>query len=726
MAEEGTLKDSLAESERLFKETGYLFGFSTLELKEADPIKYETVWGMLQNASYAAYETARKISTSPIVREVGDCMWGFLLPTGEPCCTSYGIYAHFTCMGTFVKWMIEHDYEEDPGFHHGDIFECNEPHYAGVHVPDVYDVIPIIYKGELVGWAAGVNHLLEVGGITPGSIVNLAPECFDEGLHICAEKIGSDDKLDKSYISRVNVGCRMPSFWLMDCRSRIAGCLIIREKVLEIVERYGVDYFKKATREYVEDSRRYTLGRILSQAIPGRLRKTSCKDVMMKGKGVLPQQNRDYMVHQPTEIVVKPDGHVKVSLDGGSGWLWFGINCTPDSIKGAFNVAYTGMIGFDLVNYGSLATVELDVPPGTWANPHPVYPFASTAIPWTLMVTWIGSFFALWSRLYFSRGYLEEVLSGGPHSVTNETAGLNAYGIYVAGLNVEMTCNGMPARAIGDGENVSWSIYNPYSDQGTAEAYEDLFHYIYLSRRIAPDSAGFGKYRGGLGWNPVWLGMNSPGFSYAVGDLGVRSMICTNDTMFGSYPAQVDRGACTMGSNMKQLIEQKKPLIHERGDPRSPNLLKLEGKVYTNLAIPWYSPGELHEYDVMEYIVPGGQGFGDPIERPLDRIKYDLDRGFTLVETVNHVYGAEAKYDEKAKEWIVDEKATQKLRQRIREERRKRGIPFKEWWQKERERVKAKQMPEAVADMYRTSMNLSPRYAKEIREFWKLPDDFTF
>jgi hypothetical protein len=35
-------------------------------------------------------------------------------------------------------------------------------------------------------------------------------------------------------------------------------------------------------------------------------------------------------------------------------------------------------------------------------------------------------------------------------------------------------------------------------------------------------------------------------------------------------------------------------------------------------------------------------------------------------------------------------------------------------------------MDEAVIEMWRTSMELSPDYARELREFWKLPEDFTF
>ncbi len=35
-------------------------------------------------------------------------------------------------------------------------------------------------------------------------------------------------------------------------------------------------------------------------------------------------------------------------------------------------------------------------------------------------------------------------------------------------------------------------------------------------------------------------------------------------------------------------------------------------------------------------------------------------------------------------------------------------------------------MADAVVDMWRSSMSLSPKYAAQLRSFWKLPEDFEF
>jgi hypothetical protein len=54
-------------------------------------------------------------------------------------------------------------------------------------------------------------------------------------------------------------------------------------------------------------------------------------------------------------------------------------------------------------------------------------------------------------------------------------------------------------------------------------------------------------------------------------------------------------------------------------------------------------------------------------------------------------------------------------------------VPFRQWWQQEREKILAKEhMADAVHDMWRGVMELSPDYGRELRAFWNLPQEFTF
>ena len=726
-----TLRELLAENERLFQETGHLFGLKELRRKQEDPGTYEATWQILLNICNTAWAVGCRVSSSAIAVEGGDALWALHLPTGEAVCTSRGITAHPGLLSVFIRSLIELGYEDDPGMHPGDIFENNDAHYGGIHPADFDAAIPIFYGDELVAWASGVSHVMDSGAIMPGSIGFMNPDSFADGMPVTMEKVGEHDRLFPWYEMRVRSRTRMPDWVMGDARGRLAGMLTIRDRVIQMIDKYGLDHFKDVMREYVEDSRRYAVRRVKTQTVPGRLRKSNFKDLAMSGKRVImPSQNIDCLFNLPLEITIDADAKVIFSLKGASSWVPFGQNITPPAIMSALLNAYSHIVGFDMFNWGSVATWQLETPPpGSWANPYPVNYHAASGVAWAPAVMWMSSLYETFGRAYFMRGYVEEVAAGAATTLTAEFSGIGQYGIYVAGLTLEQASNGAPARGMADGENSAWCIYTPNADFGNAEVTELYYPIVYLGRNIEPDSGGYGKYRGGLGHTAVWMIKNTPGVEYQCGCAGMRSKVVGNHGMYGAYPSWPDRGSYASGTNVKELIEARKPLVHERGDPVEPDLLKnVQARVLeTNLVAPFVTPEQLHEYDLVIHPVSGAQALGDPIERDPELVRSDLEGGWTRAWVAASVYGVVAAYDQQAKAWTVDLAATERKREEIRAARKQRGVPFREWWQQERERIVAKEhMASAVLDMWRSSMELSPEYGQEIRAFWQLPEGFTF
>ncbi len=726
-----SLKDQVATNDRLLAETGSLFGLTRLERKLADPGTYEAVWHILLNICNTGWTVGCKVSSSPVAAEGGDALWDLHLPTGEAVCTSKGIVSHPGLLSLLLRRYIESGYEEHPGFKPGDVFENNDSHYGGLHSPDFQTTIPIFYKGELVAWAGSVSHVMDAGFIMPGSIGFLNPDCFADGIPVTMERIGEGDRLYPWYEMRIRSRTRTPDWVMGDARGRLAGCLTIRDRVIKLIDKYGLDFFKEVTREYIEDSRRYAVARVRTQAVPGRLRKSNFKDLAMAGKRViLPEQNIDCLFNQPLDVTIDKDAKVTFSLRGASGWVPFGENITPAGLVSGLLNAYSHVVGFDMFNWGAVAAWKLETPPeGSWANPYPVNYFASSGVAWAPAVMWMSSLYETFGRLYYTRGYIEEVAAGAATTMTAEFSGINQHGVYTAGLTLEQASNGSPARGMADGENSAWSIYTPQADFGNAEVSELYYPIMYLGRNVEPDSGGYGKFRGGLGHTVVWMIMNTPGVEYQCGCAGIRSKIVGNHGMFGAYPSIPDRGSYAINTNVKELIDAQKPLVHERGDPEKPELaarIRAE-HLETNLVAPFVTSQQLHEYDLVIHPVSGAQAIGDPIERDPEAVRSDLENGWTRPYVAEHVHSVVARQDAKTKQWTVDLRATEKKRAEIREQRKKRGVPFKTWWKAERGKILAKQgMAQAVHTMWRSSMTLSPDYAGEIRRFWKLPDDFTF
>ncbi|MFQ5477415.1 MAG: hydantoinase B/oxoprolinase family protein [Candidatus Binatia bacterium] len=725
------LKDRLVENDRLFEETGCLFGLKTLARKEEDPGTYESVWHILLNICNTAWTVGCKVSSSAIAAEGGDALWSLHLPTGEAICTSKGILSHPGLLSMLLRAYIEDDYERDPGFRLGDVFENNDPHYGGIHSPDFQTTIPIFYEGELVAWAASVTHVMDAGFILPGSIGFMNPDSFSDGVPVTMERVGENDRFYPWYEKRMRVRTRTPDWVMGDARGRLAGCLTIRDRIVQLIDKYGIDFFREATEEYIEDGRRYAVARIKTQAVPGRLRKSNFKDLAMAGKRViLPHQDIDCLFNLPLEINIGADAKLDISLRGASGWVPFGQNLTPAAIISGVLNGYSHVVGFDMFNWGAVAAWEIETPPeGSWANPFPVNPFASSGVGWAPAVMWMSSLYETFGRVYYTRGYVEEVAAGAATTLTAEFSGTNQYGLYTAGMTLEQASNGSPARGIADGENSAWCIYTPNADFGNAEVSELFYPILYLGRNIEPDSGGYGKFRGGLGHTAVWMIANTPGIEYQCGCAGMRSKVVGNHGMFGAYPTWPDRPSYARGTNVKDLIDARRPLVHERGDPEEPDLEKnVEASVLeSNIIAPFVTPEKLHEYDLVVHPISGAQAFGDPLERDPALVKSDLDKGWTRSWVAETVHGVVAKKGDGDQGWIVDEEATAIKREGLRQARIKRGVPFRQWWEKERKKIEAREnISPAVLRMWRSAMELSPEYASELRAFWGLAEDFSF
>ncbi len=725
----GELAQRLEDNDKAFAKTGHLFGLERLKRKEEDPGTYEALWHILSNLCNVAWEVGCKVSSSPIAVEGGDALWALHTPTGEAVCVSRGITAHPGLLADMVRNFVALGYEDSPGFKQGDIFENNDPHYGGIHSPDFDMAMPIFYGDELVAWATAVTHVSDCGSVTPGSVGFLNPDCFSDGLCISMEKVGENDAFYPWYEKRIRSRTRTPDFVLGDARGRVAGCVTIRERLMEVIEKYGVDFFKDATHEYVEDSRRYAVGRVRTQTVPGRLRKSQFKDLAMKGKNViLGKQDVDCLMALPMELEVKSDGAVHFSLRGASGIVPFGENIHPTALKSGLLNGYSHIVGFDMFNSGPTAAWDVETPPaGSWANPFEVDPTASSGVAWAPAVMWMSNLYEAFGRLFQMRGFVEEMAAGAATTMTAEFAGVTQLGYYLASLTLEQASNGSPARGFADGENSAWCIYTPNADFGNAEVTEMYFPILYLGRNIEPDSGGYGRFRGGLGHTAVWMVHNTPsGIEYQCGDAGMRSKVLSNHGMYGAYPTWPDAASYAHKTNVKELIANEKPLVHERGPADDPTLAKLveAEEMKTRAEPPFLTPEPLVNYDIIMHPISGAQSMGDPIERDPEAICDDLNKGWTSERVASQIHGTVFSNNGS---YSIDEAATEKRRAEIREERKSKAVPFKQWWEEERKKVAAKEnMDPAVLTMWRSSMELSPDYGAELRSFWGLPEDFEF
>jgi acetone carboxylase, alpha subunit len=712
------LRERLLESEELMRRTGCYDGVTELTLRQQDPLKFEALHTKLRAFCVSAREMARRISASPGVREVGEMVVAIYTPEGDAVALSNGIMVHVHTMSRFIKWMIREGYENDPGIRDGDIFANNDAFIGTVQVPDVMDVMPIYYDGILVGWAGAVCHELEVGGITPGGDVCLAQERFTEGLFICAEKVGENDELRRDYIIRCERNLRMPIYWVLDEKAKVASCIEIREGVKSIIAELGLDYWQRVTKEFIEEGRRSQLARTRQLTVPGKYRAHTFYGHVTEGKpGFQPLGDPNWLYNIPLEMEITLDGRIKLDFEGTQPWGFHSMNCTPAGMDGGMFVTLTQHMNFEgLVNDGAWMATSLNLPQGTWTNPDNEQ--VATATSWALLLPAYGAFQRLISRGFLARGYLEEVFVGQVNSPMIEMGGMSQYGTRFGMAHFECAAAGSGALAIKDGLDTAYVGWNPESDMGNIEIWEQNMPMLYIGRSILPNSGGPGKYRGGCSFISTWLISKTDHLRLVTSEHSSR--VFDNAGLCGGYPAPT----CQMhrvvrNTNMDELIAARQPLPHGIGtDPAKSDLERLVKGDHETSEGP-YITAPHKAGDIFNHAYNGGGGFGDVLERDPVKTASDVENGFMTREAAERVFGIVLAEDRDGV-LVPDLHATDERRRHMRRQRLDRARPVAAWLADERHRVERSDFAPEVRRMYRSAMRLSHRFAEEFRSFWGL------
>ncbi len=716
-----TLAQMLAESERRFEQTGRYWGLERLEMKETDPIGYEKLFSRLRGGLVSARETAMNISASPIVRELGELCFALYTPEGDSIALSTGIIVHVHTMSDAIKWMVRRSYERNPCIRPGDIFANNDPVIGDVHNADVQTFVPIFNPsepGELVAWAGGVTHVLDIGATTPGGVPVGPTNRLEDGIDLPCMKIGERDELAQWHLRRCETQTRAPMYYLLDERTRLAGCHMVREAVERVILEEGADRFKQFAREVIEEGRRSFKARIREMTVPGRYRSPAFMDVTFSGKPSLPAHaQRDFLMHSPFEVRIAGDGGFELDYDGCSAWGYHSMNCTPSGMQGAIWVQFTQtLICNDKVNDGAYLALKTNFPEGTISNIGDAP--GSTGIAWAFLQPSFTGFPRVISRAVQARGFIEEVL--GAYSVSGNVlqgGGIDQYGNSSAIMNFEIAAQGLGAKYVLDGTDFAAAMFNPEGDAGDVEMWELISPFVYLSRRVKACSGGPGRHRGGSSFESLMLVWKTP--FWEVQNLG-NGLAFSSPGIFGGYPGAIGYIHNLRRNDLFERAAAGEAYPVADGDYENPGLMALDGeREYKHDNFTTLAP--IESGDLYLSVMKGGSGLGDPLLRPPAAVAEDVREDHLLPRFADSVYGVALDDD-----GAVDADATERRRAELRAQRLSRSVPVREWVASERRRILAGDLHAAVRDSYAESMKLSPRWAAEYRGFWELDEDFEF
>jgi N-methylhydantoinase B/acetone carboxylase alpha subunit len=721
-----TLKQMIQERDRLTEETGHYCGVTEFDLKNADPLKYERFYSRLHSTVLAAREVARYVAASPGGREMGESLWCLTTPEGDSLALSLGFFSHISSFPVAIRHMADENFDENPGINDADVFSTDDGLTGGApHPGDMYTYVPIVVDGEVISWAIGLNHIMEAGAPMAGSWPGFCVDTFMDGFVVPPMKTGENLKSFTWWNNLWKRRTRAGTLNILDDKMRVAGCAMVHQGIMEIIEEFGLDYYKRAIREIIEESRRMVMDNIKSLMVPGTYNSVAFRVALYKGmQRVWAHADKDNLIHIRSGLEMDEKGRIVVDLEGSSRWGYHAFNGYPG---GADCALYLSMINTFAHNTKVTSAINLAVesryPKGSIYNPDT--DFASYANIWAQSMAMNSLNFNSINRALFARGYMEEAFAADGDWEGVQGAGELADGTPYGFTNFEWV-GGVARGAFcyRDGQPLCWAEWTQLCNVGNAEEFEYLIPTMfYLGRKTLPGFCGHGKFRGGLGQTSVhWLVKPGKRLGMSRGGAGTSQTSFTALGISGAYPSPGMFTVTAQGTNLGDVIA--------RGGDTPRDALEVceyaeNGKLEVdNLQVWKYDPPELDmsDNDLWADASGAASGWGDPLERDPQAVITDINDGSVPYDFASNMYGVIAIKDDKGV-WSLDQDATEAHRKELRAMRLSDARPVREWWAEQRSKVMERDLIEPVLDMFRSSTSFS-KFDHEFRGFWQLPDDF--
>lgn len=211
-----------------------------------DPIVPEILRTRLEAIGQEAGAAVEQTAISPIVTESKDYSVTILDADGAVLSGSSAMEIQFGVAMHCVRTTIAAHGESIAD---GDVFIANDPHSGGgVHPQDVVIQKPVFVDGRMVAWVALTAHMMDMGGMVPGSSAVAATECYQEALRLPPVRLIRRHEEVKDIWNIIGINIRSADYVEMDIRSLVIGGTVAARKLEELVGEMGLSDFRAASR----------------------------------------------------------------------------------------------------------------------------------------------------------------------------------------------------------------------------------------------------------------------------------------------------------------------------------------------------------------------------------------------------------------------------------------------------------------------------------------------
>jgi len=463
----------------------------------------------------------------------------------------------------------------------GDVFAMNDPYRGGIHANDILVFRPIVVDGHVAYFAGTVIHVADVGGSSAGGLAALAPDTFAEGLLLPPVALFRDGEAQPDVWRILERNSRVPAKVIGDVHALVAGVTTVARRIEDLVDRYGGRELARHVADYLDATERRMRAGLA--ALPAGVHHGS---FAIDTDGVDPTRRFEVCVR-----LTVGDGAVDADFTGTSAQSAGSINSSTSQTLSGIIFAVRCFVDPDIpMNEGCFRPVTVHLPAGTLVNPNP--PAACGG----RIVTVAAAVDAILAAMAAARPEHAVASSGLIHVYTLSGEGW---------VTLLYEFGGIGARTGSDGPDATGCFFlGGRSVIPQLEPLEAQYPIRVVYARLAPDSGGPGRWRGGLGVE-VSLELTAPA------RLTVRG-----DRMSGPPPGALGGGAGRGGW-----------FAVERADGTTEMLATRQQDIALR-------PG-----DRFVLRTSGGGGLGDPSTRDAAMVRADIAEGRVSVAGARDNYG---------------------------------------------------------------------------------------
>jgi N-methylhydantoinase B len=608
---------------------------------EVDPITLEVVAHKLWQINDEQGQALKKISGSPVATDANDFNVVLCDELGD--IVNIGPYylPHAANVDFMVKWTVVNR-SDNPGIHPDDMFLCNDCWIGALHPQDVAMLSPIFVDDQLFAWTGSTIHQVDLGGVNIGSWCVDAEEHFAEGMSYPPIKMVERGVIRRDIEDVYLRRSRAPALVGLDLRAHIASNNVAKERMLELVERYGaktINVVMKKQMDYAEQRFRERLRQIPN----GTWRCETYQEVCKTG---------DRGVYKTALTMTKRDDELEFDFTGSDDNSGM-INCTRAGAVGGSTVAILPLLCYDIpwALGGLHRALKFITPVGTIINaefPHGVS---------------MGSIAGTWSATNAANNCIARMLTSAPDLqdrllsgcvgswTTVIASGLDNNKLPFVTMIMDCMAGGWGARSFADGVDTAGLMAAITGQCPNVETNEGFYPILYLYRRETKDSGGPGEYRGGMGATSCWIPYDTDGRPIQLVLATFGQAFPTAFGVDGGYPANTSMYKMLRRADVEQWFT--------RGEVPT-DISKLKGEL--EYLPPKFETQEMPT-DVFEHTWSGGGGYGDPLDRDPQKVLADVLNDAVSLAVAESVYGVIVK------DCAVDHGATKRKHAEIRTRR---------------------------------------------------------